>query len=317
MPYKKNLSQRPITQQMPPNSSPKISIVTPTFNQEKYLEETIDSVLSQRYPNLEYIIIDGGSTDRTPEIIAKYSRHLSYWVSQKDKGQADAIRKGLRHCQGNIFNWINGDDTLAEGALHAIGEIYIPDEPHLISGSVLNFGEYEQLLIENRNLALYFFLLNRYFSYHQPGVWLANIGNERIARAIDPELQYVFDHYMMINLLADTIPVRATGRILAQFRLHADSKTMAAEIGFHEEHLDVFLRNAKDVRFASYRDEILVSYQYFKKKWGWKDELMRIRQWNVAKRTKLTRIISHCVRDPKTYLNRTSLGAAKIIFFGK
>lgn len=296
---------------------PKISIVTPTFNQEKYLEETIDSVLSQQYPNLEYIIIDGGSTDRTPEIIAKYSRHLAYWVSETDGGQADAIRKGLHQCHGDIFNWINGDDTLTKGALQAIGDAYVPDEPHLITGSVLNYGEYEQLLIENRNIALFFFLLNRYFSYHQPGVWLANIGTQQIARAIDPGLQYVFDQYMMINLLADTKLVKSTGRILAHFRLHSDSKTMAAEVGFHAEHLQVFLRTAADERFLTYRDEILGSYRYFKDKWAWKDELMRIRQSNIANRTKLTRIFARCISDPKTYLNRTSLGAAKIILTGK
>ena len=91
-------------------SYPKISIVTPSFNQGKYIEQTIQSVLTQNYPNLEYIIIDGGSTDKTVDIIKKYEQQLSYWVTEPDKGQTDAINKGFAKCTGEIFNWINSDD---------------------------------------------------------------------------------------------------------------------------------------------------------------------------------------------------------------
>ena len=82
------------------------SIITPSYNQGQYIEQTIQSVLNQNYPNLEYIIIDGGSTDNTVEIIKKYEKHLKFWVSEKDKGQANAINKGLQYCTGEIFNWI-------------------------------------------------------------------------------------------------------------------------------------------------------------------------------------------------------------------
>lgn len=96
---------------------PRISIVTPNFNQGRFLEACIKSVLSQEYPNLEYIIIDGASTDASVDIIRKYRDKLAYWVSEKDNGQTDAINKGLRRATGDIFNWINADDRLTPGAL--------------------------------------------------------------------------------------------------------------------------------------------------------------------------------------------------------
>src|ERR1051325_5944309 len=103
---------------------PKISIVTPSFNQGIYLEETIRSVLDQNYPNLEYIVIDGGSTDDTVEIIQRHQRHLAYWVSEKDSGAADAIAKGFRRSTGSILAYLNSDDTYLPGALHTVARVF-------------------------------------------------------------------------------------------------------------------------------------------------------------------------------------------------
>ncbi|MBW2741911.1 MAG: glycosyltransferase [Deltaproteobacteria bacterium] len=103
---------------------PAISIVTPNYNQGKFLEKCIQSILSQDYPDLELIIIDGGSTDESVEIIKKYENQLTFWVSEKDEGQADAINKGLRHVTGEIFNWINSDDYLEPGALFKCADAY-------------------------------------------------------------------------------------------------------------------------------------------------------------------------------------------------
>ena len=103
---------------------PKISIVTPNYNLGDYLERTIESVLSQNYPNLEYIIIDGGSTDHSVEIIKKYESRLSYWVSEKDQGLYDALQKGLQKSTGEVMGWINSDDMLHAGSLYVLADIF-------------------------------------------------------------------------------------------------------------------------------------------------------------------------------------------------
>lgn len=108
-------------------NKPRISIVTPSYNQARYLPETIESILNQGYPNLEYIIIDGGSTDGSVEVIKRYERHLAYWVSEKDSGQSEAINKGFAKCTGELFNWINSDDVLFPGALANVAAAYARD----------------------------------------------------------------------------------------------------------------------------------------------------------------------------------------------
>ena len=103
---------------------PKISIITPSYNQGKYIEETIRSVLLQGYPNLEYIIIDGGSTDNSVEIIKKYQKWIKYWVSEKDEGQSHAINKGARHATGELMGWLNSDDRYFDNTFNVIANLY-------------------------------------------------------------------------------------------------------------------------------------------------------------------------------------------------
>src|SRR6266536_3219826 len=106
-----------------------ISIVTPSYNQARYIENTIQSVLSQDYPQIEYLIMDGGSTDETPGIIKKYDGQLAWWTSEKDEGQTDAINKGFARAKGDILAWINSDDTYEPGAVMAAAQ-YLQEHPN-------------------------------------------------------------------------------------------------------------------------------------------------------------------------------------------
>jgi glycosyltransferase involved in cell wall biosynthesis len=120
---------------------PKISIVTPNYNGGEYLEETIKSVLSQNYPNLEYIIIDGGSTDDSVAIIEKYKNQLAYWISEPDKGLYDAIQKGFDNSTGEIMAWINSDDLYHPKALFTVAELFNFNEVNWIQGIPTTFDE--------------------------------------------------------------------------------------------------------------------------------------------------------------------------------
>lgn len=127
---------------MPPISSslPKISVVVPSLNQGHFIEETITSVLGQNYPNLELLVIDGGSTDHTIDILRRYEASLHYWVTERDSGQAEAINKGFRRATGDILCWLNSDDVFLPCALtKAVNAFTSISEPQLVYGGCLRF----------------------------------------------------------------------------------------------------------------------------------------------------------------------------------
>jgi glycosyltransferase involved in cell wall biosynthesis len=129
---------------------PKLSVVTPSYNQAEFLEETICSVLDQGYPNIEYIIIDGGSTDGSVDIIKKYEKHLTYWVSEPDNGQTHALNKGFRRCTGDLVGWQNSDDYYLPGAFKAVADAYQKVKADVYFGHKWNVDKNGNLLREMR-----------------------------------------------------------------------------------------------------------------------------------------------------------------------
>lgn len=216
---------------------PKISIVTPSYNQAEFIEETINSVLEQQYPNLEYIIIDGGSTDKTIEIIKRYEKHLKHWVSEPDKGQSDAINKGLRLCTGDVFNWLNSDDYLEPLSLKRIGEAFLNPELLLFAGQCRKFGEgcNETIIPEHHNCSTYDSrLLNS--NYLQPSVFIRKQAIDEIG-GVSSQLHYCMDYelYMKYFLAFGTENILEENIILAHARLHSNSKTVTQLAKFNRD----------------------------------------------------------------------------------
>ena len=206
---------------------PKISIVTPSFNQGKYIEQTILSILDQNYPNLEYIIIDGGSTDETFEIIKKYENRLTYWVSEKDNGQSDAINKGLKLCTGEIFNWINSDDYLEPNSLFLIAEEFqkkpfsaLCGKVNVIDGAVFSHQRKPSYLNETseRSIANY--------NINQEGTWWSLNVIQQL-KGVNQGFKFTMDLDLWIRALL-TYPFetfRLFDEILSNFRRHEEAKS--------------------------------------------------------------------------------------------
>jgi glycosyltransferase involved in cell wall biosynthesis len=204
-------------------SWPKISIITPSFNQGNFIEETILSVLNQNYPNVEYIIIDGGSTDNTIEIIKKYEQKISYWVSEPDKGQTHAINKGLTQSGGSIFAYLNSDDCYYPGTLKLVAESFINQKDNsklLIHGYCNHGADFEKLLHKNPGVISSEFtvkhLVMGYGLVPQPSVfWSAN--NLRF----NEELEFCMDHDYWYKLLKNAYTPINIPEVLSFYREHS------------------------------------------------------------------------------------------------
>jgi glycosyltransferase involved in cell wall biosynthesis len=177
---------------------PKISIVTISYNQGQYLEQTILSVLSQNYPNLEYIIIDGGSTDNSVEIIKKYADKLTYWTTEPDKGQYDAVEKGLNRCTGEIMAWINSDDFYLPGAFMKVADIFQERvEINWLRSLPLECDEkgsiYNRIAIPWARWSKYRYLTNDFqFIQQESCFWRKKVW-DNAGRAMDKKIKYAGD----------------------------------------------------------------------------------------------------------------------------
>lgn len=212
---------------------PRISIVTPSFNQGHFIEETIRSVLLQGYPNLEFIVIDGGSKDGTVEILRKYSAWIDFWVSEPDGGQSDAINKGLARCSGNIFNWLNSDDYLAKGALSRVAESFQSSPTAtLVSGELRIFGSgADRIHICNKPQTRVEGIVRS--GFWQPSVFW-RINALRPLLPLEQHIHYYmdFDLYTRHFLANGVDGVAYINDLLAHFREHRGSKSQSQQESF-------------------------------------------------------------------------------------
>jgi len=211
-------------------SWPKITIVTPSFNQGAYLEQTVLSVLNQEYPNLEYIIMDGGSTDDSLKIIRRYEQYLSYWDSNPDGGQSAALAAGFRRATGEILAWINSDDVYLPGVLQRVGQLFRSDEQIDICYGNMNLLDKHGCIVAERRVVDYSTTLLRLgFRYGGLGIyqpasfWRRNL-YEKVG-GLNPSLFFCMDNDLFIRFVMGGANFKFINAPLYGFRIHPASKT--------------------------------------------------------------------------------------------
>jgi glycosyltransferase involved in cell wall biosynthesis len=226
----------------PLTSSPRVSIITPSFNQARYLEETICSVLDQDYPNLEYMVVDGGSTDGSVEIIHRYADRLTWWVSEKDRGQTDALNKGFEHATGVIFAWLNSDDTYLPGAIReAVSFLQAHPEAGMVYGDTnlvdetgRCIGRFPARQTDYRGLLRGSVHIPQQAAFFRGELW-------RAVGPLDPAFFFAMDYDLWVRL-AKISQVCYYPHLWANFRIHAKGKSSINDDRCYPEMLLVHRR---------------------------------------------------------------------------
>lgn len=240
---------------------PSITVVTPSFNQAAFLERTIRSVLDQGYPNLEYLVLDGGSTDGSVDIIRRFADRIDYWVSQPDGGQTAAINAGWRRAHGEILAWLNSDDYYLPGALEIVGRAFVehPD-------AALVYGPMRREDPDGRSLGMLGAAFSRrvlLYSHQmipQPSAFFRRAGVEA-AGPLDESLHYSMDYDFLLRLTS----VGATMMIpetLAVATIHAEAKTTRDRAVAAVETNRVRRRYARGAGWLMVRVQPLLSWSY-------------------------------------------------------
>ena len=228
----------------------KVSVVTPSYNQAAFLEATLRSVLEQDYPEIEYLVVDGGSTDGSLEIIRKYAGRLAWWVSEPDHGQAEAINKGLQRATGEVVAWLNSDDIYLPGAVRAaVQALEAEPELGLVYGDMLSLDSAGQTTNLQRFGDWGLAGLMRFRIIGQPAVFMRRAALESAALSpgvfLDPSLHFLLDHHLWLRIGRDW-PIRHQDGVWAGARYHAEAKNVAraAEFGAEALRLAGWMQNA-------------------------------------------------------------------------
>jgi glycosyltransferase involved in cell wall biosynthesis len=221
---------------------PRITIVTPSFNQGKFIEETIRSVLLQGYPNLEYVIIDGGSTDNTLEIIKEYEPWITYWVSEKDRGQCHAINKAFARATGDIFAWLCSDDVYAPGALHKVAEALRDRKMAMAIGdSVITHGPDSLAGKLDRRRPTFINMAYNTNTLAQPSVfWSKDLWD--VAGPLNEDLYFLMDKDLWLRMIPASESIANIDLILSYQRTQPQQKSNSNHpqmIGYFQERVRV------------------------------------------------------------------------------
>jgi len=213
---------------------PRVSIVTPSYNQGAYLEQTILSVVQQDYSDIEYVIVDGASNDNSLEIIRKYNDRIHWWVSEPDRGQAEAINKGMAHAGGGILGWINSDDTYLPGTIQEVVSVFDQyPEIGLVFADVFSIDEKSEIFNRMR-YGLYtledlmcFRMIGQTSVFFRRTVWEKSGG-------LDLSYHYLLDHQLWLKMAAYT-QVKYIPHVWSLARYHEKAKNKAYPLAFGEE----------------------------------------------------------------------------------
>ncbi len=222
--------------------APLVTIVTPSFNQARFIEETICSVLEQDYPRIEYILVDGGSTDGSLEVIRRYADRLAWWASEPDRGQTDAINKGFAHAHGEILAWLNSDDTYLPGAIaEAVDSLQanpkagmVYGDANLVDESGAVIGKFPARQTDYRRLRQGYVHIPQQASFFRASLW------QRVG-PLDPTFYFAMDYDLWVRL-ARLAPLCYYPRTWATFRLHDTGKSVVADDRCWPEMLRVHRR---------------------------------------------------------------------------
>jgi glycosyltransferase involved in cell wall biosynthesis len=244
------------------NNLPGISVITPSYNQGDFLEATILSLLGQEYPNLEYLVMDGGSTDASVSIIEKYTDDIDFWCSEKDGGQSDAISRGLKRATGDILCWVNSDDILCKDALHTVASALPLDTPAWLVGhsrQINSSGGKGSKIRYAGEINKQTFFQYKYSWFSQPSVFW----NRKMMEAAgfpDRQYHYIMDLDLFCRMYSVNPPI-IVDRILSEYRIHADAKTTKEAMSVDREYAAWMYRNLeKDSTDVDFGNEILLDY---------------------------------------------------------
>lgn len=255
---------------------PRLSIVIPSFNQGAFIEATLQSIIDQDYSNLELIVVDGGSSDNTLDIIKNYESHLSWWVSEADKGQTSAINKGFKQATGDILAWINSDDKVSPGAFHFVAGYFAANpKVHAVYGNriVINEHDFE---IGRWILPAYSPQALRWFDYvPQETLYWTRKAWEMVGESLDESLMFAMDWDFLLKLADKGAQIHHVDRFLGLFRVHQWQKTQSQITARGFEEMRMLRRRA--LGFDSSRIEFLVNVTPYLFRARWREIVETIR----------------------------------------